>query len=538
MGNPDISFAPPATIPEPIQSVEKNTDVLKDLSDVAEGQSTQPQDAFTPEVQEGVGPNPGDLISVLNLPDKKLQQPEEVPNVVRLKEALYENVANIPLSNAEKRELLKPESLTQLTTPEYIQLWKRLNPYFLSHVTRQGFRDHYAMTEHSRGLKEYQNGFLRIMQDDAIIRPPLALGELRSRDEDSVRKWLGDWVFQRDEQESLVHFNYFFNSYTANAPRYPDKSAVHFMAEAVGDSHYGAESKNEVFFIFPSDVIASQNAFAFNGFEKDLTRPQSEKKWNDVFVWPENPEDPGIQVNAGLVFLPQTTPVDPETGSKYASQIIVEEDGTQKRVLVEDQSVIGNYIKYFREVTGNQKHEITDLFNYYKSCKSLPIGQRYNLEEMERSLINSISKDLTQIGVPSDSASILAQSMMSEMHDLESETIDDEELTNAVKSSNALYVRAGNTIPAKQYWETFFEQHPESSPKHFVFYDGNPTQAVYDFLRDNGIGQANTATTEGKLLGFDDHYVEDMGTDPRANNGKAELRRMAEKIIKEHYNKE
>ncbi len=514
------------------------------------------------EVRERADSIPGKLLAVLHLPDKKLQQLdatiqekeatrtaqmsenyrlqeqranaeaqlEQVPNAKDLLQAYYEKVANTPLSNAEKRELLRPEALAQLSTPEYIQLWKRLNPYFLSHVTRQGFRDHNAMMYHSSGLQEYHNGFLGIMEDDALIRPPLALSELKSRDEEGVRQWLGDWVFQGDEEEALTRLNKLMNVHLASAPKYPDKTAVHFMAEVVGDDYYGGESGNEVFFIFPSDVIASQHAFAFNGWEKDLTKPQSERKWNDVFIWPENLENPGIQVDAGLVFLPQTTLVDPETGSKYASQIIVGEDGKQKRVLVEDQAVISNYVTYFREVTSNQEHEISQAVQAYKAEPNY-----YRKRDLEISVAELISERLAQIGVPSDSSFALARSMMQHMYSSSYGQVDDDQLSAAVRESNAHYKRAENPIPAKQYWETFFKQHPESSPKHVVFYDGNPTQAVDSFLRDNGIGQANTATTEGKLLGFDDHHVDDMDTDLRANNGKAELQAMAERIISEHY---
>ncbi len=70
----------------------------------------------------------------------RIPQPRELLN------AYYEKAANTPLSNEQKRDLLKPEVLASLSTEQYIALWKRLNPYFLTHVTRQGFRDHNSMT--------------------------------------------------------------------------------------------------------------------------------------------------------------------------------------------------------------------------------------------------------------------------------------------------------------------------------------------------------------------------------------------------------
>lgn len=65
----------------------------------------------------------------------------EIPSPKQLLESYYEKIATQPLSNEQKRELLKPEVLASLTTEEYIALWRRLNPHFLTHVTRQGFKE-------------------------------------------------------------------------------------------------------------------------------------------------------------------------------------------------------------------------------------------------------------------------------------------------------------------------------------------------------------------------------------------------------------
>ena len=104
------------------------------------------------------------------------------------------------------------------------------------------------------------------------------------------------------------------------------------MILRVGDNFYGGERGNEVFFVYPSDVLASQNDYSFNGWQKDFTKMQSEDKWNGVFVWPQDMNNPGISVDAGVVFLPGNIPVDPETGSKYASALKTVES-EEKRVM-------------------------------------------------------------------------------------------------------------------------------------------------------------------------------------------------------------
>ena len=104
-----------------------------------------------------------------------------------------------------------------------------------------------------------------------------------------------------------------------------------------------------------------------------------------------------------------------------------------------------------------------------------------------------------------------------------------------IKTSSARFKRAENTIPAKDYWEGFFAANPNLRPKHLIYYDGDPTTAIYRFQEQNGIGNGDTSQIDGELLGFEDHHITDMGNDPRANRGYGELVAMGTKIIAEHY---
>lgn len=81
-------------------------------------------------------------------------------------EEAFVNNSITPLEKEQKRELLKFDILAKLTTKEYLDLWKGLNPYFCSHITRQGYRDHNGMAYHSAGVGEFQDGFKMIMNSD------------------------------------------------------------------------------------------------------------------------------------------------------------------------------------------------------------------------------------------------------------------------------------------------------------------------------------------------------------------------------------
>lgn len=465
--------------------------------------------------------------STLEQEVKALQEKgAEIPQPRELLDAYYEKIANSPLSNEQKRELLKPEVLSSLSTEQYIALWKRLNPHFLSHVTRQGFRDHNAMMYHSAGLQEFHGGFLGVMNDQRLLRPPMALGELKNRDEGTVKAWMGDWILgEETEDKAREKLGNLMNFHLAAAPKYPDKTAVHFAAQLVADDYYGGESDNEVFFIYPSDVIASQHDFAFNGSEKDFTQPQSETKWNDVFVWPEVVENSGISIDAGIVFLPKNTPVDPETGSKYASEIQVV-DGEEKRVMIEDHELVSKFVDWARQIDGSSP--IRQAFKAYKDERN------YYLQQDKKDDVRRVIADgLEKLGFSEDAVQSLAEKLFTEMH--WRETFEDEMSEHMVRETGAHYKRSENTVRAEDYWEGQFAQNPNLRPKHVIYYNGDPSRAVLEFQRTHGIGRANISETEGELLGFDDRHVTDMENDPRSNKGRQELIDIAEKIIREHY---
>ncbi len=473
----------------------------------------------------------------LNISDKKtieLQtqlleertRQDQLPDPKVMVEAYYEKIAETPLTNQEKRDLLKPEVLSQLSMDEYIALWKRLNPYFLSHVTRQGFRDHNAMFYHSAGLQEFHNGFVGVGNDEKQLRPPLALGELKNRDETSVKMFLSSWVLQAEnEKEAKERFDAVLHKSWASAPKYPDETAVHFATQLVANDYYGGENGNEIFFVFPSDILASQHNFAFNGWGKDFTRPQNETKWNDVFVWPNTLENPGISIDTGVVFLPEDTRVDPNTGSKYASKI-KNVDGQEKRVMIENTELVNKFMEWTKSI--NNESRIMKLTrDYYQE------RDQYKLRIKESEMNNYCSEELQKVGFDWESSRSLTSDLIGRLIYWDGKT--DISFQEIIDESKAKFKKVENPILAKEYWEDFFSKNPNLKPKHVVYYDGDPTNAVYRFQQENGIGAADTSKTEGKLLGFDDRHIVDMVNDPRASRGHQELVDLGNKIITEHY---
>lgn len=466
---------------------------------------------------------------------------DELPDPKEMLEAYYEKMATMPLTNAEKRELLRPEIIAELSTEEYIALWRRLNPHFLAHVTRQGFRDHNVMSNHSAGLCEFHNGFVGILEDRKSLRPPIAVRDgLMTRDEATIRAFLEEQSILEAEsaEAALERLDTCLHHTTADAPRYPDKTSVHFAKQTVAHDVYGGETENEIFYVFPSDVIASQYHYSFSGRANNFTERQNDNRYNDVFVWPSTVDDPGILLDTGVVFLPENTAVDPETGSKYASEVKMV-DGEQVRVMIEDEKLVSA----FKEWAENLTVDSPVIRTYLEHGKS---GENRNaLSEKYVLCLEGFSKEIENLGFCREAALAITKSLLSGYHIdkfLRDGKFGDWTTANMAESAYAILLstytnwkRAEKTVSAKEYWEKYFAENPGKKPKHLFYYDGSPTVAIQEWQNRNNIGRADVSETEGKFLGFDDHLVIDMENDPRGNPGYDQLVQTANKIIAEHY---
>lgn len=79
------------------------------------------------------------------------------------------------ISEDEMRESFSIEKLRDLNLTDYLLLLRKSRSELLTHVTRQGVRDHSAMQEHSAGLGAMHNGFKDIMASHKISS---VIGEL------------------------------------------------------------------------------------------------------------------------------------------------------------------------------------------------------------------------------------------------------------------------------------------------------------------------------------------------------------------------
>lgn len=474
-----------------------------------------------------------------------------------------------PLTPEEKKEGLDFEALAELSTEEYLRLWRRMNPFFVTHVTRQGIRDHNAMIYHSAGMGEFQEGMTGVLADEKILRTPaeVRMGLGREITEENVRGALDKMLFSTDVDIEAMRGNGMsdqtivknlvdnlpVNTTSAAAEPWSDKRAVHFGQLTVLDDTYGGESGNEAFFVFPTDVIASQ--CRFGGHTRDnlmSAETVTERKWNDMFVWPKEKD---ITIDAGLTFLPEKMMVDAETGSKYETKA-VEIDGKEVRIPVVDEEAVAKFTEWVAGLTPEDEavKAATGLNGKYETEQLREEGLKAGVSERILEDLLDVPYELRNFveGGELGSMWMVPQEELAKMTPEEKRMRSVQEFLEGKASTWKL---ASEAVPAREYWEGYFRKHPEQRPAHVVYYDGDPSAAVIKTLKEAGIleevsgyyssygrddaqmwtGRSDSHERDGQWLGFEENRVPDASKDEALQAEHEKFNEIARKVVAEHY---
>lgn len=387
--------------------------------------------------------------------------------------------AEVPYAKEDIVANFTEEHLASLSTENYVTLLQRFPSEMVTHVTRQGVRDHAELNNHQAGLGEYHSGFTTVLQKKEL-RSALGIAMQEKAKEDAIAQFL-----KLDECPSrnaaLGRLSVHFNSAIIGDPNaFADHAAVHVASESVADAFYGSERGNEIFFAIPTAHIASQHSF-------------DDSDQNDQYIWTDL--DKGLSLNAGIVFVPEDAEVSPKNGSQY--ELDANERPLPSRELNEILSArfgdrAGFVQVFFQKLpqyladypgadieTLLQDPHIQGLFRDY-SIKS-EIAKRALLD---RKLVESLDGSWGTDGEKENYTAILQKYF--QVHGV------------------APYARAQGAISSKEYWEQHFTEHPELRPKHVVYYSGgNPTLALQEWKKRNGL------LKKGKLsnIGFQENSV-------------------------------
>lgn len=411
------------------------------------------------------------------------------------------------------------EHLSSLSLEDYVLLLKRFPREMVAHVTRQGVRDHIGMMYHTAGEGEYAEGFLK-MVEDGRLRSPLGVYLTENEKEKAITRFLRLDNFE-NKDEALGHLATLTDVQQYESGSYADRMAIHFATEEVADSYYGSEKGNEIFIAYPSAFIASQ--YYFNGQLKE----GNSGYWNDQWIWAN--EEHGIDLNAGLIFIPEEARVDKNTGSRYELDENknpiknLEYLNILKKVFASDD--FDDFAKQVMEITGklSKKDEQNllpselELFNKLEPFRQ-KLENNYGIKD--RRLQNSIFDYHTLLsltGLKNEPVST---------HSPESV------IEESLEKSGILFTEAKNTISSKQFWEEYFAKNQSKRPSKIIYYKGeDPTGALRQWRKEQGIDK----TTKDENLGFSERSISRDA--PQAVAGLSRFKNLAEKIIEDYFAK-
>lgn len=417
------------------------------------------------------------------------------------------------------------EHLASLSLKDYAILLKRFPREMVTHVTRQGVRDHVGHIFHTAGAGAYADGFMKIAKDGRLLSPLVVyLGE--NEKEQSIAKFLRlDAV--KNEAEARKTLAAITSDQQGDPGSYADRMAVHFATEEVADAYYGSEKGNEIFIAYPSAYIASQ--YYFNG---QLDK-QGGGYWNDQWVWAN--EERGMDINAGVVFIPEEARVDKTSGSRY--ELDEEKNPSINIDYIEAFKKIASmpdfpaFTEQAMEITGAMTRRWNDPDPALKNQKAMrelaPFRQR--LEKEFGITDPRLQFAILDYHVLND----LIIQRENQKNGREDQFFSIESIAKkALEQEGILFKESLDTISAKEFWEKYFIKNPASQPSKIVYYrDGDPTNALWQWRQENGIDKKGGSSN----IGFAERSV--ARTVPEATAGIGRFKALAEKVIEDYFAK-
>lgn len=412
------------------------------------------------------------------------------------------------------------EHLKSLSVDDYALLLKRFPGNMVTHVTRQGVRDHFGIGNHTKGLGEFHNNFKDILGKKQL-NSAIGLELQNSSKEKLVSDYLDEFIKDLEtagrepdgkSAYSRIESKLGYGAIQGSQYNFADRSAIHVATEQVADAIYGSERRNEIFFAFPSTFVASQ--MEFGGQLKE----NSGGSHNDQLIWANL--EKGMNLDAGLVFIPEEADVSTKTGSKY------ELDEKNNPIIIEKN------ILDIKKLTDS-----ADFSEFADQALEILGGNEVNRSQEDIIQLRKILKEKFGIENESIQETALNYNFLTKIKYAAYETDTDyrqtkisKEIQQVLMNKENLYLKAKDTIKSKEYWENYFAQNPQKRPSKIVYYKGgNPTKALNDWRKEKGISKR----AEKADIGFE----ENKKTDKEINESPEQSRfiSIAKKMIEERF---
>lgn len=404
-------------------------------------------------------------------------------------------------SEYTKEDIIKffsEEYLVSLSLEDYILLLRRFPQEIATHVTRQWIRDHIGHSSHILGEGKYFDSFMK-MTEDWRLRSSLGVFLIEKEKENAIAKFL-HLDSTKTKKGALEYLERITSDRQWEAGSYSDRMAIHFAIEEVADSFYGSEQGNEIFVAYPSAHIASQ--YYFRGWLNEGWAWY----WNDRWVWAN--EERGINLNAGLIFIPEEAKVDKKNGSRYeldtsGNPIINSKYRDAFRRVVDSPDFYdfaNQFIKISDELNQNWDNPNSLSSNWEVSKKLKPFYQRlehgFGITEKQLQMAilnrNNLSKLIIEKEIQEEEWKDVLYSI-------------DEVIENMMRSERILYTEAKDVISSKEFWEAYFAKNPTKKPSKIIYYKGSsPTLALHEWREMEWIYKK----TEDRYIGFPERHLD------------------------------
>lgn len=421
-------------------------------------------------------------------------------------------------SKEDIKDNFNPEHLAELSLEEYILLLKRFPNTLVTHVTRQGIRDHVGAVNHHAGIDKISNGFKDILN----------AGELKSSFDIHVTENMKKQEFinflnlkDKTKEQALEDVEYLAGEDTQHHHgSISDRMSLHVATEEVADAHYGAEKGNEIFFAYPSAMIASQ--YTYSGQLTEASGGYHNNQW--IFA------EEGLDINSGLVFIPKQTRVDRVSGSKYEldenSEPILNIQLQNKLKETVSQKDFIDFIKIQENFLASGRFDVNTLFDEEPQTTFEQEAKRKILEAC--SILNN-TFEITDVSIQK---LILNYEFIRRLiHNNEDDV--EEIIQNRMAESGLKFTLAQDTVFSEEYWEEYFVTHVDKKPNKVVYYEGeDPTRALQIWKQKNGL-------IKNSSFEFDENKINLSNPDEVKVRVErvSRFRTLSSKIIEEFYTK-
>lgn len=425
-----------------------------------------------------------------NLSDSMKEAKKQIQAFYEKQEEEWAETSN---SKEDIKTFFSPEYLTTLSLGEYITLLKRFPSQMVTHVTRQGVRDHLGAVNHWAGINKFTDGFKDVVEA-GTLKSAFGIIVTENAKNEEIANFLG--LKHRTKEEAVSYLEEILEEESQHHDgSFADRKAVHFATEEVADAHYGAETGNEIFCAYPSALIASQ--YFFSG---QLSKAEGGYH-NNQWVFLDEKKD-GLDISAGLVFIPKNNQVNRKNGSKY--ELDEQMQPTENVELLDKiseitsqdgfEDFVSKHIKIFSETNRGDTEKLID---------DEPLNDREKI--IKRNILNAQNDLKNNLGVSDLETQkiILNYDFFFGAQDFKTHQ-NKNFIKERLYNLGFKFKPAQDTISSEEYWENYFKD-SNKKPNKIVYYEeSDPTIALKKWKIKNGL----TKKYSDKNLGFDEKHID------------------------------